>query len=317
MWVTHLRSSVLSIITGGGKWVEITIPMDGSARPEGSVPSGNAQPPLPRREPSNGNGRGTRKREPRVILAPNQSAKLRDKMLLEISTLASPDLTMDWAKQGLAVKNSLSAADAKLVEDAFERRLTELACDGKAAGTNDHATIAPADTSPFSTARATAQDQPPLASIDKSVLTIGAPRRYRNREHLRYVMQQPCLVCGRKPSDPHHLRYMQPRALGRKVSDEFAVPLCRVHHRAAHRAGDERAWWKTAGIDPTAIARKLWQETRGTRRRHRVRIRETFDALGRPCRRTPAPIKFAQPKERGPSMQNDIARRALDSLRTS
>ena len=28
MWVTHLRSSVLSIITGGGKWVEITIPMD-------------------------------------------------------------------------------------------------------------------------------------------------------------------------------------------------------------------------------------------------------------------------------------------------
>ncbi len=28
MRVTHLRSSVLSIITGGGKWVEITIPMD-------------------------------------------------------------------------------------------------------------------------------------------------------------------------------------------------------------------------------------------------------------------------------------------------
>ena len=28
MWVTHLRSSVLSIITGGGKWVEIAIPMD-------------------------------------------------------------------------------------------------------------------------------------------------------------------------------------------------------------------------------------------------------------------------------------------------
>jgi predicted phage-related endonuclease len=28
MWVTHLRSSVLSIITGGGKWVEIAIPID-------------------------------------------------------------------------------------------------------------------------------------------------------------------------------------------------------------------------------------------------------------------------------------------------
>jgi hypothetical protein len=75
-------------------------------------------------------------------------------------------------------------------------------------------------------------------------------------------MQQPCLVCGRKPSDPHHLRYMQPRALGRKASDEFAVPLCRVHHRAAHRASDERAWWKAAGIDPIKIACRLWKETR-------------------------------------------------------
>jgi hypothetical protein len=43
---------------------------------------------------------------------------------------------------------------------------------------------------------------------------------------------------------------MQPRALGRKASDEFAVPLCRGHHRAVHRAGNEAAWWKAAGIDP-------------------------------------------------------------------
>jgi hypothetical protein len=97
--------------------------------------------------------------------------------------------------------------------------------------------------------------------IDKSMLTVPTPRRYRSREHLRYVMQQPCLVCGRKPSDPHHLRYMQPRALGRKASDEFAVPLCRGHHREMHRARDERAWWKQAGIDPIKVARRLWKET--------------------------------------------------------
>jgi hypothetical protein len=107
--------------------------------------------------------------------------------------------------------------------------------------------------------------------IDKSILTVAAPRRYRSREHLRYVMQQPCLVCGRKPSDPHHLRYMQPRALGRKASDEFAVPLCRVHHRAAHRAGNERAWWRQTGIDPIKVARRLWKETRGIRRRRSQR----------------------------------------------
>ena len=75
-------------------------------------------------------------------------------------------------------------------------------------------------------------------------------------------MQQPCLVCGRKPSDPHHLRYMQPRALGREASDEFTVPFCRVHHRAAHREGDERAGWKAAGIDPMKFARRLWKQTR-------------------------------------------------------
>jgi hypothetical protein len=39
----------------------------------------------------------------------------------------------------------------------------------------------------------------------------------------RYA-QQPCLLCGRKPSDPHHLRHLEPRALGRKASDEFAAP---------------------------------------------------------------------------------------------
>jgi len=97
--------------------------------------------------------------------------------------------------------------------------------------------------------------------IDKGVLTVASPRRYRNRDHLRFVMQQPCLLCGRKPSDAHHIRFVQPRALGRKASDEFAVPLCRSHHRAAHRAGDEKAWWTQAGIDPIKIARKLWKHT--------------------------------------------------------
>jgi hypothetical protein len=55
---------------------------------------------------------------------------------------------------------------------------------------------------------------------------------------------------------------MQPRALGRKASDEFVVPLCRIHHREVHRAGDERVWWKRAGIDPIDIARKLWSSRR-------------------------------------------------------
>jgi len=91
---------------------------------------------------------------------------------------------------------------------------------------------------------------------------VVAARRYRNRDHLRFVMQQPCLLCGREPSDAHHIRFVQPRALGRKASDEYAVPLCRSHHRAVHRAGDEKAWWKQADIDPIKVARKLWKRTR-------------------------------------------------------
>jgi hypothetical protein len=55
---------------------------------------------------------------------------------------------------------------------------------------------------------------------------------------------------------------MQPQALGRKPSDEFAVPLCRSHHRAVHRAGNERAWWQAIGIDSVKVARKLWKHTR-------------------------------------------------------
>ena len=100
------------------------------------------------------------------------------------------------------------------------------------------------------------------SAVDKSLLTIAEPRRYRNKEHLRFVTQQACLVCGRKPSDPHHLRFMQPPALGRRVSDEFVAPLCRIHHRAVHRVSDERAWWKQTGIDPVKVARKLWRTTR-------------------------------------------------------
>jgi hypothetical protein len=98
--------------------------------------------------------------------------------------------------------------------------------------------------------------------IDKSVLTIAEPKRLRDKAHLRFVASQPCLVCGRQPSDPHHLRFAQPRALGLKVSDEFTVPLCRGHHRQLHQAGNEVAWWENLKIDAMPIAKGLWEKSR-------------------------------------------------------
>ena len=97
--------------------------------------------------------------------------------------------------------------------------------------------------------------------IDKSVLTISEPKRRRDKAHLRYVATQPCLICGRQPSDPHHLKFTQPRALGLKVSDEFTVPLCRGHHRQLHQAGNEIAWWDDLDINALEIAKGLWDET--------------------------------------------------------
>jgi hypothetical protein len=97
--------------------------------------------------------------------------------------------------------------------------------------------------------------------IDKSVLTIAEPKRLRDKAHLRFVASQPCLICGRQPSDPHHLRFAQPRALGLKVSDEFTVPLCRGHHRQLHQAGNEIAWWHDLDINALKIAKGLWEES--------------------------------------------------------
>jgi ERF superfamily len=221
---------------------------------------------IPGRTPGNGHCRGGRKGQVPVSLDPDQSAALRERLLTEVSNIPSADLTAAWARDALPAKNSLTATDAKLVEEAFERRLSELPPSDAAAPSNDESSV-PQTAGPqvIATPENTCPAQ--AKGIDKSILTVAAPRRYRNREHLRYVAQQACLLCGRKPSDPHHLGFTQPRALGRKVSDEFAVPLCRGHHRAVHRSRDERAWWRQAGIDPIKVARRLWKATRGMGRR--------------------------------------------------
>ena len=99
-------------------------------------------------------------------------------------------------------------------------------------------------------------------TIDKSQLTLPEPKRIRDRDHLKMVATQPCLICGRTPSQAHHLRFAQPKAMGRKVSDEFAVPLCVGHHRELHNYGDERKWWEKRRTDPAESARDLWQATR-------------------------------------------------------
>jgi len=112
---------------------------------------------------------------------------------------------------------------------------------------------------------------PPSSSrgIDKSALLLSEPKRKRSKDHLRYVARQPCLICGRTPSHAHHLRFAQPSAMARKVSDEFVVPLCASHHDDLHRIGDEKAWWKSRELNAMAIAERLWAQSQSNPDRNR------------------------------------------------
>jgi hypothetical protein len=255
---------------------------------------------LPPRRAGNGPVPSSRQGEIPVTLDPEQSVALREKLLTDLGTITSTDLAAIWAGDALAAKNTLTESDAKLVEDAFERRLAELPSSDAAVASNNQPSVPQtARSQEFTSTESTGVGQG--KGIDKSILRVAASRRYRNREHLRYVAQQACLVCGRKPSDPHHLGFTQPRALGRKVSDEFAVPLCRGHHRAVHRSRDERAWWRQAGIDPIKVARKLWKETHGIgeRRSQEPALTRPHDAgaASEPCPEREHVSATANPQE--------------------
>ena len=209
----------------------------------------------------NGNGRAVT----RATLEPDKSALLRDQLLAELQALASPEAAATWAHRILGAKNSLTAADARRVEASFRAKLTVLGIRDNASGVEETPFSSAADADRASVAVASPVgmpgEKPGTSGVDKSALALSEPRRIRDKDHMRFVAKQPCLVCGRQPSDAHHLRFAQLQALGRKVSDEFTVPLCRGHHREVHRCGDENAWWNKAGIDPSLNARTLWLTT--------------------------------------------------------
>jgi hypothetical protein len=205
---------------------------------------------------------------PTKVLAAKASAELCDHLIAELNRLNSGEEAAKWAHRCIADKNRLTLSDAQRLEETFQLRLTAMTATEKAAPkTNDETYLA----QQFSGVEAPNRRLRGNV-IDKNALALPEPRRIRDREHLRFVAMQPCLICGRLPSDAHHLRFAQSRALGRKVSDEFTVPLCRGHHRELHRSGDEGGWWKRAGHDPTVSARTLWLETHPLPR----------DAVGRP-----------------------------------
>ena len=231
--------------------------------PDLAAPAGQAG--QPQRGVGNGTGRlnGSNNHAPRqVSLRPDArtrnptpplldgeaSAELGRRLVAEIDALGRTDDATSWAQRCMADKNRLSPADARKVEEAFRAKLMSLS-------------VSTSEAAPQRNGSRKSARLRRTQTIDKSALTLPEPRRVRDRDHVRLVAQKACLICGRHPSDSHHLRFAQSRAMGRKVSDEFTVPLCRGHHRELHRSGDEATWWKRQGIDPTLPARALWLES--------------------------------------------------------
>jgi hypothetical protein len=192
----------------------------------------------------------------------------RDRLLAELDQVRSADDAAAWAHLSLPAKNALTSADARLVEGGFRAKLAAVGegrrADGEWQAVESPRPAQPSDSSPTGA-------EPPASSPEEA--DVGRPRlvaktiRLRDKDHRIFVSHQPCVVCGRTPADPHHLRFAQPRALGRKVSDEFTIPLCRLHHNELHRYGDEVSWWAGVNVDPVPIALALWRRSRADRAR--------------------------------------------------
>ena len=198
-----------------------------------------------------------------------KSGALCDRLLVELNEFHTADDLALWAKRSLPTKNQLTADDAGRLEAAFAAKLTTVVApiisSRRSPAVNRKPWSPPGPSRGPSRSKRQRVDSRGAAGkvqqiVDKGALALPEPRRLRDRDHLKYVAQHVCLVCGRTPCDPHHLRFTQNRALGRKVSDEFTVPLCRGHHHELHRHGDELAWWGKRGIEPVAAARDLWLE---------------------------------------------------------
>jgi hypothetical protein len=239
----------------------------------GAAPSTD-QPPRPHTGSSNGHASvaglpapaAARRKTPparpvKPILAADQSAALRDRLVAEVDALQSTEEAADWAHRSLPAKNTLTTADAELVEAGFRAKLVVF--DDSRLGEELRAAVQPP---PGHSKPSKLEAEAPSAVATKAagasgVHSAGKTIRLRDKDHLKFVSKKPCVVCGREPSDAHHLRFAQPHSLGRKVSDEFTVPVCRLHHRDLHRHGDEAAWWAGVNIDPIPIAFALWQST--------------------------------------------------------
>ena len=207
-------------------------------------------------------GAKLRVRSGALVLTPTQSAMVRERLLAQLVATNSTDEAAAWARRNLSTKNRLTADDARIVEAKFQAKLSTI---GDGEGASEARNAVSVQKCP-----SVGLMRPLAENFRRGLVTL-----LRRAQSASWAKRFACAIRStgsscpsrralydRTPSDPHHLTFMQPRALGHRVSDEFTVPVCRVHHRELHRQGDEAAWWGKIHIDPLPVALRLWQHTR-------------------------------------------------------
>jgi hypothetical protein len=157
------------------------------------------------------------------VLGVQLSASLRESLIEQMAAINSADEAAAWAHRNLPAKNTLTTADAKMVEGQFRARLSAICpshgtCDGPAAGAvpDDLAGHEPAHAVPGQTGVSGASDAGPRQNA-----SMSTTKKQSRSDTIRALGK---MVRLRVPSDPHHLTFTQPRALARRVSDEFICP---------------------------------------------------------------------------------------------
>lgn len=192
------------------------------------------------------------------VLSRELSRQLRDEMLVEISIPKNSDELALWARRRLSAKNTLTQDDSRTIENAYQAIL-ETSAHRNIEQIVSAATTIPPVGGQIPSLDLTANSQESKAVGSSTGSALNKTIRRRSKPHLLFVGAQPCLICAQTPCDAHHLKFAQPKAMGRKVSDEFTVPLCRKHHHELHQHGNEMAWWANVQISPLEIAKKLWE----------------------------------------------------------
>jgi hypothetical protein len=258
-------------------------PPENPASPSRIILSRAAPPPAAAR------GKARIIRPAKSLLADEESAALRDRLIAELDELTSADEAANWVHRRMPDKNLLKNPDGQLVESRFKEKLEAFAVEQAQEPSTDAGQVAPEPDPRLGDENGVgvfAEVPEEIRPLRRRV--VGKTIRLRDKEHTRFVSRQPCVVCGRTPADPHHLRFAQPRALGRRGSDEYTVPVCRTHHRELHRYGDEGR----GGVPSMSIPFRSRSRYGDERDRIAGRNRRAMTRSGRGLRARMSPIQI-------------------------